>query len=61
MLLSVVFSTFVLLELAAAAPNPKAKQLEDCVAKALVGNDIQTRIQTPADSTYEDARVGAIM
>lgn len=60
-LLSFVFSSFVLLGIAAAAPKPTLKQLEKCVASALIGDDIETRIQTPEDATFEDARVGAIM
>jgi hypothetical protein len=44
-----------------AAPQTSFKSLEQCVASALIGENVQTRIQTPADATWEDARVGAVM
>lgn len=60
-LLTFLVSSFVLFHTATAPPPPNFPNLERCVGQALKGPDAQTRIQTPIDATYDDARVGAMM
>jgi hypothetical protein len=57
-----VFTSAVLLSSVAAAPGSNFKALEQCVSGALAaGGNVVKRIQTPANATWEDAFVGAIM
>lgn len=45
-----------------AAPPTNFKALQQCVSGVLAaGGDVAKRLQTPANDTWEDARVGAIM
>jgi hypothetical protein len=60
-LLSFVVSAFVLFDGAAAPPPPNFPNLQRCVGNALMGSNAQSRMQTPLDATYDDARIGAMM
>jgi hypothetical protein len=59
-LLSFVVSAFILFDGAAAPPPPNLSKLQRCVGNALMGPNARSRIQTPLDDTYDDARIGAM-
>jgi hypothetical protein len=62
MLRKIVLAGVTLVGVASSAPGSNFNALQSCVTGALGGGPNATaRIQTPANNTWEDAYVGAIM